>query len=152
MNHQHDEPLIDQLRDAFGYSESVDADTLDMIMTGYDIAGIDTIVADLVFDSHRTDDAVPVRGDDPMRVLTAEGGGITFEFEIAADTSLVSGRVIPGGAATVHLDQIGNMQSVDLDETVSFEFGVNPDSPFRLRLVTRTGDVVSTDWIVHPAA
>ncbi|MCP3994596.1 MAG: hypothetical protein GY722_05955 [bacterium] len=147
MNHRDDDRLVDHLRDALGYSESVDPDTLEMIMTGYDIAGIEVVVADLVYDSHRSENLVPVRGNDLARVFTAEGGGVTFEFEITDGSSLVCGRVLPAVAATVYLDQIGNMRSVALGETAAFEFGVNADAPFRLRLVTEAGDVVATEWV-----
>lgn len=135
----------DELRDALGYTNGVDPDLVDMILTGYDIAGLDVTVAEVTYDSFASD-LVPVRAEDMPRMLTAEGAGITIEFEISAARSGLSGQVDPPTPGKIILDQLGNAHELELHPSGSFAFDLN-SGPFRLRLVTADGDSIATEWL-----
>ena len=51
MSRDDESQFVDELRESLGYTEDVSPDLLGMIMTGYDIVGIDAVIADLVYDS-----------------------------------------------------------------------------------------------------
>lgn len=149
---EHDDrardPVEEALRDALGYGSAPDPETVEMIMTGYDIVGLDVVTADLIHDSALAREGVPVRDGEPaIRSLTAEGGGLRFEFEIRPDAPHVVGRLIPPAPGEVLLDQLGNQQAQRLDESAGFEFVLVPGSPFRLRFVAGDGTTVATDWV-----
>ena len=138
------DPLEETLRDALGYTEVPDPETVEMIMTGYDIVGLDVVTAELTEDTA----LVAVRDGEPdVRTLTAEGGGIRFEFEIRPEAPHLVGRIVPASEGEVVLDQLGNEQTQQLDESSCYEFGLVPGSPFRLRFVAADGTVIATDWV-----
>lgn len=149
MKQHDDDRLVDQLRDALGFDDQVDPDELDMIMTGYDIIGLDVVVAELTYDSREESQLVPARAEGPARMMTAKGGGFTFEFEISGGTPRLAGRVIPAVAGTIELDQIGNQQSAPLDASAFYEFGLMVGQPFRLRLAPNHGEAIATEWLSH---
>lgn len=146
-NDKNDDQTMDLLRDALGYTDSADEETVDMIMTGFDIVGLDAVTAEILFDSAVTSAGVPVRdSDDGVRLLTASGGGLDFELEVRETSSQLVGRVTPHLDAEILLDQLGNEQSSEIDAAGMFEFELGK-GPFRLRLTQRDGTVVATDWI-----
>jgi hypothetical protein len=145
---QAPDPLEETLRDALGYRDAPDPETVEMIMTGYDIAGMDVVAAELIHDSALVADGVAVRDEEPeVRTMTAEGGGVRFEFEIRPEAPHVVGRLIPAVAGVVHLDQLGNQQSHPLGDYDGYEFTLLPGSPFRIRFVADDGTAIATDWM-----
>ena len=151
MKQHDDDRLIDRLRDALGFDDEVDPDELDMVMTGYDIVGLDVLVAELTYDSWDESELVPARAESPARMLTASGGGFSFEFEISGERPRLAGRVTPVTFGTIELDQIGNQQSAQLDASAFYEFGLMVGQPFRLRLTPEHGEAVATGWLNHTA-
>jgi hypothetical protein len=142
------DPLEETLRDALGYRDAPDPETIEMIMTGYDIAGMEVVAAELIHDSALVADGVAVRDGEPeVRTMTAEGGGVRFEFEIRPEAPHVVGRLIPPSPGEMHLDQLGNPLAQTLDASAGFEFTLLPGSPFRLRFVTDDGVTIATDWV-----
>jgi hypothetical protein len=145
---QAPDPLEETLRDALGYRDTPDPETIEMIMTGYDIAGMDVVAAELIHDSALVADGVAVRDGEPdVRTMTAEGGGVRFEFEIRPEAPRIVGRLIPASPGAVHLDQLGNQQRQPLGESGGYEFTLLPGSPFRLRFVADDGTTIATDWV-----
>lgn len=147
-DHHASDPLEETLRDAFGYRDAPDPEIVEMIMTGYDIAGMDVVAAELIHDSALFAGGVAVRDAEPeVRTITAEGGGVRFEFEIRPEAPHVVGRLIPPSSGEIHLDQLGNLQVQALDASAGFEFTLLPGSPFRLRFVADGGATTATGWV-----
>jgi len=53
--------LLSELHKALGFDEQPSQETIEMIMTGYDIVNIDVAIAELVHDSDIHEAPVPVR-------------------------------------------------------------------------------------------
>ena len=142
-----DNEMTDALRDAFGYDESVSPDTLEMIMTGYDIVNLDVVVAELVHDS-AVMAGQPVRADGGTpRQVVYEAAGIRISLEIGSRAPQVVGKVEPVAAGELTLDQPGNQASVVVSETGGFECSIEVGIPFRLRWTPEDGTVIATDWV-----
>jgi hypothetical protein len=137
-----------ELREALGYTDEVSDGLIEMIMTGYDIAGLDVIIAELTYDSLRDGGLVPVRGEEPIRMIAAEAHGVTLELEIVGQIPRLVGRVIPARTGTVHLDQGVAPRSVPLDEAGAFEFALGT-GPFRVRFDPEDGEQIATEWLTH---
>ena len=138
----------DELRDALGYGDEPSDDLVDMIMTGYDIVGLDVTIAPFVYDSSRDGDLVLVRGEDSVRALTAEGQTVTLELEVVESERRLSGRVLPPQPGTVYLDQEVVPQAVSVDEAGAFEFNLGTGS-FRVRFDPDDGEQIATEWLTH---
>lgn len=145
---REEEPIIEALRDALGYTDPPDPDTIDMVMTGYDIVSLDVVAATLTYDSFLDEALAPVRDDAAgMRSIIAEGGGYVLDLDIRSAARELIGRVRPVVAGKIALDQSGNHQSSELEDDGSFEFGLQAGVPFRLRFIPVDGESVATDWI-----
>lgn len=145
---QNEEPTLEALRDALGYTDVPDQDTVDMVMTGYDIVNLQVITAALTYDSDLDEALVSVRDDAAgMRSITAEGGGYVLDLDIRTEAPELIGRIRPIAQGEIALDQSGNHQSIELEEHGSFEFGLRAGQPFRLRFIPTDGESVATDWI-----
>jgi hypothetical protein len=139
----NDDPTVEMLRDALGYTDPPDPDTVEMVMMGYDIARLDVVTAELVEETAM----VAVRaGESPVRLVTAEGGGFRFEFEVRETAPQVVGRLVPIAPGSVALDQIGNQQTQPLDDLGSYQFNLVIGKPFRLRFDPEDGPAVATEW------
>jgi hypothetical protein len=139
----NEDPTVEILRDALGYTDTPDPDTVEMVMTGYDIARLDVVTAELVEETAM----VPVRaGESLIRLISAEGGGFRFEFEVRETAPQVVGRLVPIAPGSVALDQIGNQQTQPLDDLGSYEFSLLIGKPFRLRFEPDEGPAVATEW------
>ena len=146
---REDRELMDALRDAYGFDERPSAEALQMIMTGYDIANIDVLITDLVHDSALHDEPVPVRGGDAgARMVSFEGEGVRFDFEVGDAAPHIVGRLTPFQAGTVALDQVGNQQGEPLDESGTFEFSISMGTPYRLRFTPEGGQSIATEWLI----
>ena len=137
-----DERLLELLKDSLDADTSVDDDTIDMLMTGYDIVHADTLEAEMVFDSF-ADAAVRSSGTD-IRHLRFELGDVVFSFEIDPVASTCAGRVEPAGGA-LSMERLSGSQDVETSDTGSFEIRVEDSGPLRLHYAVNESTVV-TPW------
>lgn len=145
----NDAELLAQLREAFGFDEPSSPETIEMIMTGFDIVNIDVLLAELVHDSDIHDAPVPIRGGDAgARIVSFAGEGVRFDFEIGDTAPHIVGRVTPGTSGSIALDQVGNRQERRLDESGTFEFTITSGAPYRLRLIPERARSIATEWLI----
>ena len=145
----NDEHSLAQLRDVLGFTDAVSAESIEMIMTGYDITNIDVLIAELVHDSDVHDTPVPVRGGDAgARMVSFAGEGVRFDFEVGDTAPHIVGRITPVAPGSIALDQVGNAHEESLDESGTFEFTITTGTPYRLRFTPEGGPSIATEWLI----
>lgn len=138
-----DDELLSALKDSIDNSVEVTDDTIDMLMTGYDIVHTDVLEADLVFDSLA---GAGVRsGAGPTRLLRFEHDDVAIDVELDDVALRCIGRASPSGGA-LHLEHMSGTRQIGLSDGGSFDEIVEPSGPFRLRYDIG-GRSVSTTWL-----
>lgn len=136
-----DDQLLSYLKDAL--DSDVDADAVDLIMTGYDIVQMDTVESLLEFDSFA---ATGVRdAESGVRRMSFTHEDVAFEVAHDAAQLTVTGKVEPPGGV-LYLDQLSGSTRIDLTDRGSFDARVEGAGAFRLRYEIG-GSSVSTPWI-----
>jgi hypothetical protein len=150
---ERDEQLLEELGLALA-EEGPNPDRVDMLMAGYDIVMADTLEAALVHDS-ATDELAAVRSESASaRMMTFEGEGFEFEFEVV--DGRVVGAIDPPESGVIHLEQPTSSSDgplttqVEVDDLGAFEFPLRRPGTFRLRFVAADGRSVATAWIDGP--
>ncbi len=127
-----DERLLDELARALSEPHRLDAATVDLLMTGYDLVHLEAREAELVWSS-RDAPLVATRSTSTETLqLTFEAGGLSIELDIT--DRLLTGHIDPPSRAIVYFEQIGATARTAVDELGSFEFALTSNRLFRLRV------------------
>ena len=131
------------MREALDASVEIGEDTIELLLTGYDLVHLDVVEAPLVFDSHV--ETAGVRSGTGPRSLVFEHGELRLSFELDEAMRRCSGSVTPPGGV-LYCDQVESSLVVAISESGSFDTGVERRGPFRLRY--HTGEsAVATPWL-----
>ena len=140
--------LLAELQAAVRAHREVPASFVEAGKAAFDWRQIDTVLAEMTYDSMTSDDPhllAGVRGAGTARFLSFTGQGLEVELELSSDA--VRGQVIPPTAATVELkDDADFWVSTRCDEQGWFVISPIPDQAFRLTvrasgILLRTGSI-----------
>jgi hypothetical protein len=150
MNERYDLTIDDDLQALLGEvldtTEPVPAEALATAYAAASLAGLDTELAELVFDSTGDAELVAVRGPETYaRMLSFANGNLALDVELSSDGRTVLGQLDPPGASAVEIEvDDGTRIPVPVDREGRFRAEVG-DGPLRFRIV---GELV-TPWITR---
>ena len=138
-----DDRVLRDLSDALSRPSDTDQDTIDMIMTGYDLTMTGARIAELI----EQEELAPTRSDDEASPFyTCVVDDIRFDFEVLADT--VVGSIDPPMRGRLILHQPEELATADTTESGSFEIDRPSNAPFRLHFQPDDGEPIATPWIL----
>jgi hypothetical protein len=111
----------------------------------FDLGGLDSELAQLIYDSRSDLAAAPVRDDrNGGRVIVCTTDD-SASVELVIAEGVLQGQIVPSGSYTVRVQTPTGESTVISDPTGSFQLPT-PTTPFRLLIVGNRGSVV-TVWI-----
>lgn len=137
-----DDRMLEFLKDALDADSGVTEDTIDMLMTGYDIVQADTVEAGMIFDSFA--DAAVRGGTGVARQLRFEHGETVIDLELDDLERRLAGHFEPPGGRG-SLEQIDGTTEISAPAG-SFDLTVEGLGPFRVNYEV-DGDSVVTAWL-----
>jgi hypothetical protein len=147
--HFSDDEILNRVDEALDAEVTLSEGFVDIVMAGYALETTDFILAELVLDTDLDSSVAAVRDASlQARVVEFRAPGISFEFEIAAATPEVAGRIKPVQAGRLDIQQDGAVVDIPLDERGRFMFRLESTSPLRLRYTPDDGPSVVTPWII----
>ena len=140
-----DDELMRLLAEAEAARAGVSGRSRAAARAAYSWRTIDDELMELSFDSRLSDELL-VRGAAPdTRVVGFRGSDFTLELE--NDEGQLLGQVVPGRTCVVTLlTRVGEVATVDTDESGFFTLPISGEAPWRLR-VDLDGRVESTGWL-----
>lgn len=144
-----DDQLLAQLSLALEEDDPVPSDAMAMASSIFELGDADAELAELVFDSLFDEALVVMRTDISAapRALSFAAGRCRIDIELSADGSTLLGQLDPAERTEVELETPAFSRRVESDELGRFRFGIERGS-LRLRVLTDTGVVVATPWII----
>ncbi|VVJ24857.1 Uncharacterised protein [Amycolatopsis camponoti] len=143
-----DEELLAELGEALRTAEEVPRRFVDAGKSAFLWRDIDAEIATLSYDSATAAEAAGVRAEaTPLRALTFSSREFTIELEVGPDA--LNGQVVPPQPAELDIEARPpgrTPATVPVDAVGWFVIRPKPAKRFRLRLRTKSGRTVVTDW------
>lgn len=143
-----DADLLQAVQRMFDVVDPPPAHVVDHARGAFAWHGVDSELAELIYDSDAAPASSGVRGGAGARQMTFRAPGLEIEVEVVSErTRIIIGQLVPAQGATIELRQHDHTARAEADSLGRFTFdGVTPGA-IKLSVVTESGATVQTEGL-----